>query len=210
MPARTRSRSARKPPFDVNALWALKRLGAPTISPDGGCACAPVTSYDMGKNEGTTELWLFPTGLGGQTPIARPRRLTAGDKDSDPRWAPDGRLIAFTAKRKDDDEPQIYLIAPDGGEAERLTRTAGGASAIKWFADGKRIAFVSWVWPDLATDAAQARRRNPAPCAPSCSSASPAKRRRRPPSGAPSSRRKDIRRRRPSRPTRERASWHGS
>jgi dipeptidyl aminopeptidase/acylaminoacyl peptidase len=159
MPARTRSRSARKPPFDVDALWALKRLGAPTISPDGGCACAPVTSYDMDKNEGTTELWLFPTGLGGPTPIARPRRLTAGDKDSDPRWAPDGRLIAFTAKRKDDDEPQVYLIAPDGGEAARLTRTAGGASAIKWFADGRRIAFVSWVWPDLATDAAQARRR---------------------------------------------------
>ena len=30
---------------------------------------------------------------------------------------PPGDLIAFTAKRKDDEEPQIYLIAPDGGEA---------------------------------------------------------------------------------------------
>ena len=94
----------------------------------------------------------------------RPRRqpraeLTAGDKDSDPKWSPDGRWIAFTAKRKDDEEPQIYLIAPDGGEARRLTTLATGCASLKWFPDGKRIAFVSWVWPDLATDALQAKRR---------------------------------------------------
>ena len=54
-------------------------------------------------------------------PGRKSRRLTAGDKDSDPRWSPDGSRIAFTAKRKDDAEAQIYLIAPDGGEATRLT-----------------------------------------------------------------------------------------
>ena len=84
--------------------------------------------------------------------------LTAGDKDSDPQWSPDGRWIAFTAKRKDDDAPQLYIIAPDGGEARRLTQLATGCAAPKWFADGKRLAFVSWVWPDLASDAEQARR----------------------------------------------------
>ena len=155
MPARRSI--GRKPPFDVAALWAVKRIGAPTLAPDGRYACAPVTSYDMEKNEGATELWLFPTGFGTKT-SAKPRRLTASDKDSDPRWSPDGKWIAFTAKRKDDAEPQIYLIAPDGGEATRLTTTATGAMALKWFPDGKRIAFVSWVWPDLETEAAQAKR----------------------------------------------------
>ena len=106
----------------------------------------------------TTELWLFPTGLAGKSG-AKARRLTAGDKDSDPKWSPAGDAIAFTAKRKDDEEPQIYVIAPDGGEARRLTSLATGCAAIKWFADGKRIAFVSWVWPDLATDAEQAKRK---------------------------------------------------
>ncbi|HSC23757.1 MAG TPA: S9 family peptidase [Casimicrobiaceae bacterium] len=155
---RAKSKTA-KPPFDAGALWAVKRIGTPSLSPDGRLACAPVTTYAMDRNVGTTELWLYPTGCGTKARIAsKPRRLTAGDKDSDPRFSPDGARIAFTAKRGDDVEPQIYLIAPDGGEAERLTKLATGASAIKWFPDGKRIAFVSWVWPDLSSESAQARR----------------------------------------------------
>ena len=156
MPAR-RTASARKPaPFDVDALWAVKRVGPPTLSPDGRVACAAVTSFSIEKNVGSSELWLFPTAPGGAA--GKPRRLTTGDKDGDPRFSPGGSRIAFTGKRKDDSETQIYLIAPDGGEATRLTDIATGATAIKWFPDGKRIAFVSWVWSDLAGEAEQARR----------------------------------------------------
>lgn len=144
-------------PLDVDALWAIKRIGVPTLAPDGRFACAPVTSFSMERNVGTTELWLFPTGF--DSPAgAKPRRLTAGDKDSDPRWSPDGTRIAFTAKRNDDAEAQVYVIAPDGGEATRLTDIATGVTAIKWFPDGRRLALVSWVWPDLAGEREQAKR----------------------------------------------------
>src|SRR5882672_3963458 len=102
----------------------------------------------METNLGRSSLWLC-SAFGGE-----PRRLTtAGEKDAEPRWSPDGRWIAFVAKRpgtgdeKGDEETQVYLIAPDGGEARRITEIATGAFGIKWFPDSRRIAFISWVWP---------------------------------------------------------------
>ena len=142
--------------FDVDSLWALDRIGEPSLSPDGAQAVASVTRYAMDTNKAQASLWLFST-LGGE-----PRRLTeAGDKDSAPQWSPRGDLIAFTAKREQggvkDEEAQLYVIAPDGGEARRVGSVPTGVDAIKWFPDGKRIAFVSWVWPDRkATAQAQA------------------------------------------------------
>jgi dipeptidyl aminopeptidase/acylaminoacyl peptidase len=166
MPARRTMRNRALPPIDVEALWQIKRIGNPTLSPDGRVACAAVTSYTMATDASRTELWLFPTGLSddGVVGVAssaakgRARRLTAGDKDSEPRWSPDGKWIAFTAKRGDDSQPQIYRIATDGGEAERVTTISTGASALKWFPDSQRIAFVSSVWTDLKSDAAQGKR----------------------------------------------------
>ena len=133
----------------VEDLWKLDRPGQPTLSPDGAQACVPVTSYDMEENKSRASLWLL-SAFGGE-----PRRLTsAGDKDGEPRWSPDGKWIAFAAKRsgtageKDDEESQVYLIPPDGGEARRLTDMPTGAFGIKWFPDSCRIAFLSWVWPE--------------------------------------------------------------
>jgi dipeptidyl aminopeptidase/acylaminoacyl peptidase len=142
--------------FDVEALWALDRIGDASLSPDGAQAVASVTRHSMETNQATSSLWLFST-LGGE-----PRRLTeAGDKDGVPAWSPTGELIAFTAKRSQggvqDEEPQLYVIPPDGGEARRVAAVPTGVGAFKWFPDGRRIAFVSWVWPDRkAAEQAQA------------------------------------------------------
>ncbi len=143
-------------PFDVDALWSLDRIGAPSLSPDGAQAVASVTSHSMEQNKSASSLWLFST-LGGE-----PRRLTqAGDKDGQPQWSPMGDLIAFIARRDQqgdkDEEPQLYVIAPDGGEARRVAIIATGVEAFKWFPDGKRIAFISWVWPELKGPAAQTK-----------------------------------------------------
>ncbi|HET9576450.1 MAG TPA: S9 family peptidase [Usitatibacter sp.] len=138
----------KKKPITVEDLWKIERPAQPAISPDGAQACVSVTSFDMEQNTQRASLWLL-SAFGGE-----PRRLTsAGDKDGEPRWSPDGRWIAFVAKRpaagseKGDEESQVYLIAPDGGEARRLTNIATGAFAVKWFPDSRRLAFVSWVWP---------------------------------------------------------------
>ncbi|HEY4083448.1 MAG TPA: S9 family peptidase [Burkholderiaceae bacterium] len=142
--------------FDVDALWQLDRVGAPSLSPDGAQAVAGVTRSSMESNKSASSLWLFST-LGGD-----PRQLTsAGEKDGQPQWSPMGDLIAFITKREQqgvkDEESQLYVIAPDGGEARRIGPVTTGVDAFKWFPDGKRIAFISWVRPELKGAAAQAK-----------------------------------------------------
>ena len=156
--------SQKKRAITIDDLWAMKRFGASTVSPDGRWACTPVTSFSMDGNDGITQLWLLATDGSAQ------KQLTRGKKDGDPQWSPDGKWIAFVAKRdepagakdnvKDDavDAAQLYLIGADGGEARRLTYCATGVSALRWFPDSRSIAFVSWVWPEIKGAKAQARR----------------------------------------------------
>jgi dipeptidyl aminopeptidase/acylaminoacyl peptidase len=152
---------ARSKPITVEDLWAMERLGTPSLSPDGAQAVAAVTRFSMEDNQSQSSLWLLST-LGGQ-----PRQLTqCGDKDGQPRWSPHRRdgseLIAFTARRqqqgKADAEAQLYVIAPDGGEARRAAEVATGVEAFRWCPDGRSLVFVSWVWPDAKGSKAQALR----------------------------------------------------
>ena len=48
----------KKQSLTVEGLWSIKRVGTPTISPDGRAACAAVTAYDMNKNDGRTDTLL--------------------------------------------------------------------------------------------------------------------------------------------------------
>ena len=147
----------KKKNITVEELWQVERLGAPSLAPDGAQAVASLTRFSMEENKGSSSLWLLST-LGGE-----PRRLTsAGDKDGTPRWSPRGDLIAFTARREQegskDTEAQVYLIAPDGGEACRAAEVATGVEAFRWAPDGKRLVFISWVWPELKGGKAQAKK----------------------------------------------------
>ncbi len=77
-------------------------------------------------------------------------QLTTGKKSSvSPRWSPDGRWIAFLSDRPGQlsgspaDKRQIYVIAPDGGEAVQLTKVEKGVDAFVWSPDSRRIAYVA-------------------------------------------------------------------
>jgi dipeptidyl aminopeptidase/acylaminoacyl peptidase len=146
----------RRNPITVDDLWRIERVGTVSLSPDGRRAVTSVTSFSMDDNRATSNLWLLSTEGGA------PRKLTwCGENDGQPQWSPRGDQIAFVGKREQqgakDVEPQLYVIAPDGGEARRVGTVATGVDAFRWLADGRRVALISWVWPDVSGARAQAK-----------------------------------------------------
>ena len=131
-------------PLTAETMWQLKRVGAPAISPDGKFAVYDLKRYDADTDKGDSDLYLVPTAGG------KPQRLTSSKgNETEPTWSPDGRFIAFVAKRGDDKQPQLYVIAANGGEATRVSDVPTGVASPKWFPDSKRIAFITEVWPDI-------------------------------------------------------------
>ena len=136
--ATTPALSAERHPLTIDDIWAVQRVGAPMVSPDGKTVAYTVTTYDIEENRGNADIWLLSL-EGGE-----PRRLTTNKaSDTQPDWSPDGQRIAFIAKRDDDKAAQLYVIPAAGGEAERLTDMPLAVSSPRWLPDGKRIAFVS-------------------------------------------------------------------
>ena len=52
---------AAKRPITLEDLWKVKRLGKPSISPDGEWVAVDVTSYNMDDNSSNTQIWLCST-----------------------------------------------------------------------------------------------------------------------------------------------------
>ncbi|MBI3538186.1 MAG: S9 family peptidase [Chloroflexi bacterium] len=130
-----------KRPIAIDDLFKIKLLGDPQISPDGKTIAFVQTTTDYDADKYQSHLWLVPSDAS-----APPIQFTFGaGKDAAPRWSPDGKWIAFTSNRDDEKNPQLYLIALEGGEAIRLTTDANKPSPAVWSPDGMQIAFTAKV-----------------------------------------------------------------
>lgn len=95
---------------------------SPSLSPDGSTLAFAWRG----------DVWLAPAGGGAA------RRLTSHPAtERHPRFAPDGRALAFTSNRTGTD--QVYVQALAGGEPRALTRHSEGAVCQGWFPDGQRV-----------------------------------------------------------------------
>ena len=116
-------------------------IADPQISPDGSLVAFVRVSVNEKDNKYETSLFAVPSS-GSESP----RRLTSGTRDTAPRWAPDGKQIAFVRAVEKDGKAQptqIDVLPMNGGEARAITEAASGASSPVWSPDGKQIAFTS-------------------------------------------------------------------
>ncbi|MCY4626253.1 MAG: S9 family peptidase, partial [Acidobacteria bacterium] len=118
------------------AQISLNSASGPRISPDGSMIAYTVTSADWENNRFDREIWVV--GASGE-PFQLTR--TESGNSSGHRWSPDGSRLGFIADRGDD--AQIYLIRPQGGEAEPLTSHDGGINSFRFSPDGSQIAFAA-------------------------------------------------------------------
>jgi len=111
------------------------------VSPDGR-RVAYLVSVPRGVDEEAgraySELHVAEVASGRSLPF-----VTGKVNVTSPRWSPDGRSVAFLAKRGEDAHTQVWLIPVDGGEARRLTNAATGVLAFRFHPDGKRLLFVA-------------------------------------------------------------------
>jgi dipeptidyl aminopeptidase/acylaminoacyl peptidase len=142
-----------KTPLTAETMWQLKRLSAPSVSPDGRHTALAVSTADRAKDTMSSRIWLIDNRSGAA------RAITAeGVNSSNPQFSPNGAHLLFESRREGDEVSQLYLLPLSGGEAQRLTNVPTGVTGAKWFPDGRQVAFLSRVWTDLAGWEAQAAR----------------------------------------------------
>src|SRR6478672_4762004 len=106
-------------------LFDFVWVGDVQVSPDGNRAAFVRVTVNEKKEGYQTSIWMVPT-AGNEAP----HRLTTGDRDSAPRWSPDGKYLVFSRSIEKDgkpEPPQLFMLSMAGGDAFAFTSLVKGA-----------------------------------------------------------------------------------
>jgi dipeptidyl aminopeptidase/acylaminoacyl peptidase len=138
-----RAQAAR--PMTFLDMQQMKQVGSPTPSPDGSWLLYTLSTPDWKEAKRQTDIYLVSTKQG----VSSTKRLTFTKEknETSPRWAKDGKFFLFLSNRETPENAatrnQLYLMHPDGGEAQRLTDTKEGVADFAFSKDGQWVAFKS-------------------------------------------------------------------
>jgi dipeptidyl aminopeptidase/acylaminoacyl peptidase len=111
---------------------------APAVSPSGERIAFVVSTIDLAANVSRSRVWLTASD-------GVPAPVTAGDKDANPAWSPDGRALAFTSRRGEEQhETTLHVMPVEGpGEVRTVCTMPDGISDVVWSPDGRWLAYTS-------------------------------------------------------------------
>ena len=122
-------------------LFDFVWIGDHQVSPDGSRVAFVRVTVNEKKEGYNTSIWAVST-AGGEAP----HQLTKGERDSTPRWSPDGKYLLFVRSGEKDgkpEPPQLSILPMAGGDSFSFTDLPKGAGDPKWSPDGKSIVFTS-------------------------------------------------------------------
>jgi dipeptidyl aminopeptidase/acylaminoacyl peptidase len=142
-----------KPKLNLDDFFNSVSYRSVELSPDGSSVVFETDRADWDQQIFRTDLWIYQDGK----PLIQ---LTQSGHDSEPKWSPDGKWIAFVSERKnasgknDDagsdsdsdskgETSQIYLISPSGGEAFSITQGEEDVHTFSWSPDSQTIYFAT-------------------------------------------------------------------
>jgi dipeptidyl aminopeptidase/acylaminoacyl peptidase len=144
------SRAQNKPKLTLDDFFNSVSFRSVEISPDGNSVAIVTDRADWDQQIFRSDLWLYDTNS------ASLIQLTQSGHDSEPKWSPDGKWVAFLSERKSstqksddsdsdskDETAQVYLISPRGGEAIQLTQGEEEVHTFAWSADSKMIYYAT-------------------------------------------------------------------
>ena len=141
-----------KPKLTLDDFFNSVSFRSLELSPDGNSVVVATERADWDQQIFRTDLWVY------RDDSKALIQLTQSGHDSDPKWSPDGKWIAFLSERKPasgkgedsdsdsdskDDVSQIYLISPNGGEAFAITQGEEDVHTFSWSADSQTIYYAT-------------------------------------------------------------------
>ncbi|MET0693990.1 MAG: S9 family peptidase [Propionibacteriaceae bacterium] len=124
----------------------ISRTWEPTevrLSPDGTRVVWAAAPQGKDGEHAVSALWIAPVDAS-----APATRLTRGGADTNPRWSPDGFRLAFLSDRSEPGTAGVYVIDPEGGEAEPLVVRTKAVETFAWSSDSTAVAFLAPEEPD--------------------------------------------------------------
>ena len=128
-------------PITSDDIAKLANVRDPQPDPAGAWVAYAVSTVDVAADKSVSHIWM--TSWDGARTIQLTHR--SGESESQPRFSPDGRWLAFVSGRAQTGAgtgDQLWLMDRAGGEGRPLPGIKGSVSAYAWSPDSKKIALI--------------------------------------------------------------------